>query len=249
MVEFNFGSSGIGQDQGGTAGFRLEAAAAGTPYGVSITGWKSGSTSATSWFRNRTSSLVHYGSSGIGLNCGGTNGNPCVGESAPLHGIDNNTGYDLVIFHFDQAVTLDQIQMGYVGDDSDVSIFAHTGPVAADLTTKFNYDPTDTNTSSNGVGLTTLGWELIGHHGNVGTTATAVNSANVTSSWWAIGAYTSHIANPARTFGSVDTATDAFKLKSLFFSAASAVPTPSTLALLAVVLLLGGMRRKQQAVA
>lgn len=226
-MEFDF-SNGLGtrSGSGSSMQYYLDGNQSGSGMGVSITGWQANSTNSN--FINRTRNLKNFGNVGFGLD---------KSESGWQEAFDNRGKYDLVIFEFDQAVSLDRIDFGWVGNDWDVTVLAHTGPTSPTLgNNRFRYNQ---NSSK---GMTNLGWELVGHHAN-NTTSPGV-SAGVTSSFWAIGAYTSAITDSSRTYGLPDTGDDYFTLKRLAVSAAGvAVSEPSMLALMLFGFLLLTRRR------
>jgi hypothetical protein len=154
-----------------------------------------------------------------------TNGDPTnIGsgrESSPNHAFDNASGYDLVVFQFDKAVTLSQIKMGWLGSDSDFSLFVWTPST-----------PNAAPPGSDGFSIASMatqaqtvaqdGWTLIGSfdYDAYASTSTALNIEALTngtatsnnslrkavtdyaSSYWAIGAVVDTIAQYGARYGS-----------------------------------------------
>ena len=227
-LEFDFSDiyadHGFGQrtGSGGSTKYYLDGDETGTGMGVSITGWQARTTNSN--FVNRTGNLKNFSNVGFGLD---------YGERWAEEGFDNRGRYDLVIFEFDEMVSLDSINLGWVGSDADLTVLAHTGTSDPTLrNNRFRYN------ENSGKGMTNLGWELVGHYAE--NTGQDVNiGASVMSSFWAIGAYTSAITDAARTYGTPDSRSDYFTLRRLAVATAgAAVSEPSVLALMIVGVLL-----------
>jgi len=130
---------------------------------------------------------------GLGINnlngCAVASGGCDVGDlpsTAPEHAIDNNQRYEMVLLSFSQSVKLTNAKFGwtgtsnYSGGDSDYTIMAYTGSGAPTLTGKKWSDLAATNS----------GWTNIGNYSDAITGVNnAINSGNVYSSYWLIGAY------------------------------------------------------------
>lgn len=188
-----------------------------------------------------------------------TNGDPTsIGtgkENSPNHAFDNNSGYDLVIFQFAKPVTLSQIKMGWLGSDSDFSLFVWTPGT-----------PNAAPPGSDGFSIATMqqqastaaqdGWTLIGSfdYDAYATTSTALdlealtdgapvptanasmrkNVVDYASSYWAIGAVVNGIAQYGAQYGSIAESTstnptyaDAFKIAQLAGCYDNPPPPPS----------------------
>ena len=103
-------------------------------------------------------------------------------NNQPEHAVDNNQRYDSVLFTFDSAVDLNSVSLGYVSNDSDISVLRFDNDDGAASTTNI-------------AGLTyaellTKGWNLVGQLGTSSTYTKDLDGSQ-TSSYWLIGA-----ANP-----------------------------------------------------
>lgn len=228
-VDFDFGSGfGSFSGSGSTMRYYMDGAQTGNGVGVSITGWQARSNTRN--FRNRTNSIYNGSSDGMGLS---------HRESGNSNGIDNAGRYDLIIFEFDELVSLDRIDLGWVGNDYDMTVLAHTGPTDPVLANStFRYQ------QNHSKGMTNLGWELVGHYLENDTPNVDVASG-IMSSFWAIGAYTSAITDSSRTYGNPDGNSDYFMLRNLAATVADtlAVSEPAGPALLGLALLVLYRRR------
>jgi len=98
------------------------------------------------------------------------------------YGLDNDGYSDAALFKFDNDVTLTQVTAGWVGSDSDISVWAYTGAGAPDNLAGKTYD-----NSTNSYGA---GWEFVGHYYDLQKDAPKdINDKGYTSSYWLIGAY------------------------------------------------------------
>ena len=182
-------------------------------------------------------------STGAAITNGDSSSSGTGRESSPNHAFDNNSGYDLVIFQFAKPVTLSQIKMGWLGSDSDFSLFVWTPST-----------PNAAPPGSDGFSIATMqqqastaaedGWTLIGSfdYDQYATTSTALdvealtdgspaptanaslrkNVLDYASSYWAIGAVVNGIAAFGAQYGSIAESTstnpayaDAFKIAQL----------------------------------
>ena len=167
-----------------------------------------------------------------------------AGEStaSPQHAMDNSGAKELIAFHFDTAVALDKIILGWTQNDADITVMAYTGAGAPTIAGK-------------NVGNLATGWALIENSGDVdagsgdtgGTPASdtnitrTVNGSNVVSSWWLISAYNSGYGG-----GTLDSLSDFVKILSISSKDVTKVPEPGSLVLLSAGLLgLVAVRRRR----
>ncbi|MCK9606525.1 MAG: PEP-CTERM sorting domain-containing protein [Methylomonas sp.] len=175
--------------------------------------------------------------------------------SSPDHAFDNGGGrydsyeapggdVDAALFAFNQSTTLNSISIGWDNGAADISVLAYTGANGSmtnpeDITNKSFLD------------LLNSGWEFIGNYLNLDSPSNptvAINTGNVSSSYWLVSAYTSCAS------GTCDASdpyygNDYFKISGLGGSTGGStgggggggnngsVPEPSSLLLLAVGLL------------
>jgi hypothetical protein len=135
-------------------------------------------------------------------------------------------------YDFGTAVTLTEITLGLFQGDSDITVLAHTGAGTGDLT------GLTFSTSSQTLTNVANGWELIGNFDVDNTDASAPHvqpiSTTVKSSQWLIAAY--NPVFPGCSSGSCNfssTSKDYVKVLG-FGGAATTVPEPGTLALMAL---------------
>jgi len=160
-------------------------------------------------------------------------------ETSPEHAVDNNQRNDMVLFSFDEAVSLTQVGIGWYGGDSDITVMAYTGsgtPAALTGQTYSGLVPPDLDS----------GWTLINHFCDVAAEPgdKVTFSTTTYSSYWLIGAYNSYVGGSACTdkdgthCGSVS---DAVKISLLAGNKKPGdngnVPEPGTLGLLGLGLL------------
>lgn len=159
-----------------------------------------------------------------------------IGAGSPEHAMDNSGARELIAFHFDTAVALDTIMLGWTQSDADITVMAYQG---AGAPSAFIGGKTTSNLTAGGAGA---GWALIENSGDVdggsgyggnGTNITrTVNAGNVTSSWWLISAYNSNYGG-----GTLDSLSDYVKILSISSKDVSLVSEPSSLILLSAALL------------
>lgn len=118
---------------------------------------------------------------------------------SPNHAMDNQGNLELMLMKFDASISLTTLQAGWVGSDSDVSVFAYTGTGNA---------VSALTGATESTLMTTAGWSHIGNYSNIGTGAVSINSNAISSSYWIVSAYST-------AFGSGYSATsyDYVKLK------------------------------------
>lgn len=157
-------------------------------------------------------------------------------SGSPNHAIDNSSNTDLILLNFgSNKVDLDLVTLGYVSGDSDFSVFRYTGTSAPGTFTG--------NTVSSLAANTAGGWQLVGNYAGPSSisspTNIAVNSQNLTSSWWLISAYNSGYGAASgsdQAASGLSNGNDYFKVYSVNGTATNRTPEPGSLALMGVAL-------------
>ncbi len=180
--------------------------------------------------------LTKYNGSGLGAI------NNDEGDTSPHHAFDNNgsndgwVDYDMALLQFDTAVVLDEIDIGWRGDDSDMTVLSYTGNAAISGSP---FGGSDTWYS-----LLSNGWSHVGNYADVSTSTNQVISGATASKYWLVGVY-----NPV--FGeSWSIGNDSIKLAGVKTSTVEGTPNTEVPEPTALALLLGGMalltsRRRQ----
>lgn len=176
----------------------------------------------------RTATVTRW-DGGFGVNNGGSSEG-----SSPQHALDNQNNTDLIGLSFAQRVTLSSLKLGWVHNDSDLSVLAYTGASAPSSLTGFSA------ATLLGAGS---GWSLVGNYANVGTNTKTINTGDASSSWWLVSAYNSNFGSGTGLGGG----NDYVKLLSVAGTPEEppGVPEPGTLAL-AGVALLGAWRLRRK---
>lgn len=155
--------------------------------------------------------------------------------TAPEHAMDNSGAMELIAFHFDTAVALDAITLGWSQNDADLTVMAYQG---ASAPSSFIQGKSVSNLTAG------AGWALVENSGEAGAGADptrTVNAGNVSSSWWLISAY-----NAGYGGGTLDDLSDFVKILSISSKDVSLVSEPSSLILLSAALLgLVAVRRRR----
>ncbi len=198
---------------------------------TTVTAW--GNTSGTDGSANaeyRPLDLHEY-SGGLGAGPG----------SSPRHAIGDYRVHEFILLEFDMPTTLTDLQIGWKGNDSDMTVMAFTGGsfTRSDM---YNRNSDLTDNSGGTRGLTNAGWDLISNPMNVqANVLTSIgNNTNVSSSYWLIGTYNNHLNGT-----NSNSYNDFFKLKLVkgYKGENNNVPLPTTAALLGLGLLALGRKR------
>ena len=227
-ITWNLTSGGCSTTGGSSDGNTRTCASdpAGGP-SVTASGWANTTNGANVLIQD---ALMEVFSGGLGVrNRDRTNGDS--GEtSSPQHAVDNINRFDSIFFDFASSVRLTQVNIGYMGADSDITVLAYTGAGVAPLA---------------GLGYASLlgaGWSLVGHYSNPGTGAEAINAGGFDSRYWLIGAFNPTVGgNPTWA----DQTGDAVKL--LTVTGEKTVPEPASLGLLGLGLVGLAARRHRRA--
>lgn len=213
--------------------------------GLSVTGWSYGKVTQCDSYQT-IAGVNHCTASSTSINYGSKAHQDFVGQfgvqglgvevaKSPNHAMNNRNGdFDMLLFSFTEAVTLDSIDLGWIRNSgttrSDVSILAGT---SAALLSPLN---------SSWQSLLGNGWQLAGQYDNVGLNEYVVNASDIASKYWLIGAYNPLLGN---AIPNNDIDTEAFKLAAVTVST-SQVPEPSLLGLFGLGLLgFAVMRRRK----
>ena len=162
-------------------------------------------------------------------------------ESNPEHALDNSGPDEMILFTFDQAVSLNQLKLGFPTSgsyDTDVSILAYTG-----LGTLPNVANLDSTALGNSANFTDFNFKANPSNVNGGISSFNTGSGAVSSKYWLVGAYNSFLG----TGTNLTKNNDFVKIAGLGgaipgSSGGGGVPEPSSLALVGLGLI-GGMRR------
>ena len=166
-------------------------------------------------------------------------------QTAPEDAMDNVGNSEFMLLSFASTVMLNNVQLGSHNAgtaDSDITVLAYSGAAGGQGLAGKSYN-----------GLTVAGWTLIGNYADVWDTTTAisgfgsktntvaVNSGNVSSSYWLIGAYNNAFGSAVAggVGASLSAANDYVKLLAVYATpgnSSAPVPEPSSVLLLAIAL-------------
>lgn len=148
----------------------------------------------------------------------GTNGLGAENAWSPDHAVDNaNSNFDMLLFTFDQAVSLDTVSIGWWQNDSDLTVLAYTGAgsAASTFTNKTWKQAITTDTWSGGHFL-----DVAQKGGTVET-----NPLELTSTSWLVGTFLEPVDKLFKRFGSnFKTGADYVKVKKITVSKPHEVP-------------------------
>ncbi len=163
-------------------------------------------------------------------------------DSSPQHATDNEGRLESILYSFNQAISLTQVNITWYQNDSDITVLAFTGG---------NFNVNSNLAGLSYASLLTNGWTLVGHYSNLHQNGnkTTVNTG-ISSSYWLIGA-----ANSLGQSGSgLDSSLDYVKIGALAATVTTqftppppptGVPEPGTLALFGLgALMLARARRR-----
>lgn len=158
------------------------------------------------------------------------NGTDAGENASPEHAIDNNGRYEMALFTFAQMTELTSLEIGWRGDDSDMSVLAWTGAGAPPSTTGMEWGD-----------LIGAGWTLVGQYADVAVnTWRDINEAGYASRYWLIGAH-----NPTFGGSAFSSSNDAIKLSGLAGLTTITVDEPLTFGLLSLGLVMLAARRRR----
>ncbi|WGS87562.1 exosortase-dependent surface protein XDP1 [Methylomonas sp. UP202] len=224
----------------------FSSSAAGAP-NLTVSAFSTSSTSATPASTFAAATLALYSGYGLGATAASNDGT--LG-SQPDHAFDNDgsasttTDYapdgnvDAALLYFGpNGVDIDSLSVGYIYGDADISVLAYTGSLVGGALPAAAAIANHTFAQ-----LLSAGWSFIGNY-NMGSTNTAkaINSDNVSSSYWLISAYTTSAgtgkgdSTSLLSFGN-----DYFKLSAvsgIVSTTTGSVPEPASALLIALGLL------------
>ncbi len=173
--------------------------------------------------------LAFYSGSGYGAaNRDKTALNATTGDAnegnSPEHALDNQGRYDSILYSFTGAangIALSSVSTGWVSGDSDISVWAFTGGAS-----------TSTDLTGTTYGNLGAGWSLVGHYdGGASAGTITVNTGNISSSYWLIGAYVPLTGTCSKsngtTGGTCDSSDDYMKVLSVSGSVATCTSNPN----------------------
>jgi hypothetical protein len=213
--------------------------------GVANTGTGSPANAQRIELQPKPANMIWY-SGGWGINnldgCASCSGGDLgdLANVAPEHAIDNDQRYEMALLNFTSSkVKLTSLQIGWGGDDTDMTVMAYTGVTPFAMNTNLvgrTYSE-----------LVSYGWTAIGNYANASISSPlAINAAGVFSSYWLIGAY-NPLANTAAGLSDNNDYVKLFSVTGSLPNTTQSVSEPGSMALVAVALLtMGGLRRRNE---
>lgn len=208
---------------------------------VNVSAW--GSTGGVGGFGGtlQTGYVGVYGSNDLGVTSRPIAGNAELDSShnplPPQHAIDNNGGYESLLFSFQSAVTLSSVSIGYPsagsGLDSDATVLVYTG----------SGDPTPNLNVRTYADLLTHGWQVASNLFNLTPGTPGTLSSTASSKYWMVGAFMNLGGNSQ--IGGNDTTIDYLKVNGLSIKQGLSIPEPDSLALLGIASLGLLIRRRK----
>jgi hypothetical protein len=231
----SFNTSACDSGPGASNKFTCTKNVSGVNYSATMSAW-----SAQSGNDFAKATMVYYSNSGIGIT------SPRESTVSPNHAMDNNGATEAILVNFNSSnFALNQLTIGWMYGDADVSILRYTGTQAPDMGSRTVADLKNA-----------AGWDWVGDYSTM-TTSGPLNFNNTgtakTAAWWLISAYDAGYSGKAPT-GGLTSGNDYFKLSGFGGSivvpptTTTTVPEPGTFALSAIALLgFAAARRKSKA--
>jgi len=211
---------------------------------TSVAGVKSTAT-MTAWSAPNTSkfaaaSMSYYPYYGLGIT------SPGETTTSPQHAVDNNGSTEAFLINFNAPnFALNQLSIGWLSGDADVSILRYTGSAAPILGSRTVADL-----------KSAPGWDFVGNYANLSTSA-PLNFNNTgtvkTATWWLLSTYSSSYSGIAPS-GNLTNGNDYFKLTGFGGTLVptapvpgNSVPEPGTFALLGVAVIGFAAARRRSA--
>lgn len=159
--------------------------------------------------------------------------NHAFDSSLSNDGRNSTIDYDMALLQFDTAVKLEEVDVNWIGSDSDITVLSYTGQG------EITGNPFGSATKWSD--LLTNGWSHNGNYSDLTTSQNQIISNPVQSRYWLVGVYNPAFGN-SWSFGN-----DAIKLAGVVTSVTTGgstpgIPEPATALLIALGIF--GIRRK-----